>query len=650
MYVMILLQVNQLTKYYGADLILHNIKLEIQTRDRIALVGRNGSGKSTLLKIIAGELNYDSGEIIKPKDVTIGFLDQYTGLDTDNSIWEEMMNVFQDLKDMEKQLRYLEQQMSKEDVYQNEMKYNKILSEYDYLQNEFKEKGGYQYEADIRSVLHGLNFADYSYDTKISTLSGGQKTRLALGKLLLSKPDILILDEPTNHLDIETLTWLEQYLQTFNGAILIVSHDRYFLDKVVNQVYECANNTLTRYIGNYSKYLEQKAANFEREMKMYEKQQEEIARIKEFIARNIVRASTTKRAQSRRKMLEKMEIMDRPSIDDKSVSFSFQIERQSGNEVLNVSDLSIGYNSNILSSNIHFRVTRGDSIALLGPNGVGKSTLLKTLVGKLTAIHGSIQFGTNVNIAYYDQEQADLTSNKSVLNELWDEYPMKTEKEIRTVLGNFLFSGDDVLKPVSTLSGGEKARLSLAKLMLLNANLLILDEPTNHLDLDSKEILENALVDYPGTILFVSHDRYFINRIATKVFELTKDGINEYLGDYDYYVEKKEEMLELKKLTEDENQKNVNKSPKEVEKLDNKSRYELEKELKKRARQRQRRIEEIQNRIETLEEMINEKEQLFINPEIYTDHTKVANLNEEINQAKKEMEDLLEEWAELEDE
>jgi ATP-binding cassette, subfamily F, member 3 len=647
---MILLQVNQLTKYYGADLILHNIKLEIQTRDRIALVGRNGSGKSTLLKIIAGELNYDSGEIIKPKDVTIGFLDQHTGLDTDNSIWEEMMNVFQDLKDMEKQLRYLEQQMSKEDVYQNEMKYNKILSEYDYLQNEFKEKGGYQYEADIRSVLHGLNFADYSYDTKISTLSGGQKTRLALGKLLLSKPDILILDEPTNHLDIETLTWLEQYLQTFNGAILIVSHDRYFLDKVVNQVYECANNTLTRYIGNYSKYLEQKAANFEREMKMYEKQQEEIARIKEFIARNIVRASTTKRAQSRRKMLEKMEIMDRPSIDDKSVSFSFQIERQSGNEVLNVSDLSIGYNSNILSSNIHFRVTRGDSIALLGPNGVGKSTLLKTLVGKLTAIHGSIQFGTNVNIAYYDQEQADLTSNKSVLNELWDEYPMKTEKEIRTVLGNFLFSGDDVLKPVSTLSGGEKARLSLAKLMLLNANLLILDEPTNHLDLDSKEILENALVDYPGTILFVSHDRYFINRIATKVFELTKDGITEYLGDYDYYVEKKEEMLELKKLTEDENQKNVNKSPKEVEKLDNKSRYELEKELKKRARQRQRRIEEIQNRIETLEEMINEKEQLFINPEIYTDHTKVANLNEEISQAKKEMEDLLEEWAELEDE
>lgn len=645
---MILLQVNQLTKYYGADLILQNIKLEIQTRDRIALVGRNGSGKSTLLKIIAGEINYDSGEIIKPKDVTIGFLDQHTGLDSDNSIWAEMVEVFHDLQKMEQQLRHLEQQMSKEEVYKNETKYSKILSEYDFLQNEFKDKGGYQYEADIRSVLHGLNFADYSYETKISTLSGGQKTRLALGKLLLSKPDILILDEPTNHLDIETLTWLEQYLQTYDGAILIVSHDRYFLDKVVNQVYECANKTLTRYTGNYSKYLEQKAAKFERELKMYEKQQEEVARIKEFIARNIVRASTTKRAQSRRKMLEKMELMDRPTGDDKSVSFSFQIERQSGNEVLNVSDLSIGYGSNVLSKNIQFRITRGDSIALLGPNGVGKSTLLKTIVGELPALTGSMQLGTNVTIAYYDQEQADLTSNKTVLNELWDEYPMMTEKEIRTVLGNFLFSGDDVLKPVSTLSGGEKARLSLAKLMLLNANLLILDEPTNHLDLDSKEILENALVDYPGTILFVSHDRYFINRIATKVYELSKDGITEYLGDYDYFVEKKEELHELQRLEEEEKQKAGNSST--AENIDNKSRYELEKELKRKERQRQRRIEEIQNRIEQLEELVAEKEQLFLDPDVYTDHTKVATLNEEISAAKKEMEDLLEEWAQLEDE
>lgn len=498
---MILLQVNQLNKYYGADLVLSNIKLEIHTRDRIALVGRNGSGKSTLLKIIAGELAYDSGEIIKPKEVTIGFLDQHTGLVSDRTIWDEMLTVFEHLRSMEKRLRNLEQEMAKEETYTDEGKYKQILSEYDYLQHEFKELGGYQYEADIRSVLHGLNFSTFNYqETKISNLSGGQKTRLALGKLLLSNPDILILDEPTNHLDIDTLTWLEQYLQSYDGAILIVSHDRYFLDKLVNQVYECAQTTLTKYVGNYSQYLVQKAENYERDLKMYEKQQDEIARMKEFIAKNLTRASTTKRAQSRRKALERMQMIDKPHRDDKSANFSFQIERQSGNEVLNVVDLAIGYGANQISKNIHFRIQRGDSIALLGPNGVGKSTLLKTIVGQLQALSGNIHFGANVTIAYYDQEQANLTSNKRVLNELWDEYPTKTEKEIRTILGNFLFSGDDVLKNVSTLSGGEKARLSLAKLMMLNANFLILDEPTNHLDLDSKEILENALVDFPGTI------------------------------------------------------------------------------------------------------------------------------------------------------
>ncbi|MFZ2463425.1 MAG: ABC-F family ATP-binding cassette domain-containing protein, partial [Caldibacillus thermoamylovorans] len=622
---MILLQVNQLNKYYGADLVLSNIKLEIHTRDRIALVGRNGSGKSTLLKIIAGELAYDSGEIIKPKEVTIGFLDQHTGLVSDRTIWDEMLTVFEDLRSMEKRLRNLEQEMAKEETYTDEGKYKQILSEYDYLQHEFKELGGYQYEADIRSVLHGLNFSTFNYqETKISNLSGGQKTRLALGKLLLSKPDILILDEPTNHLDIDTLTWLEQYLQSYDGAILIVSHDRYFLDKLVNQVYECAQTTLTKYVGNYSQYLVQKAENYERDLKMYEKQQDEIARMKEFIAKNLTRASTTKRAQSRRKALERMQMIDKPHRDDKSANFSFQIERQSGNEVLNVVDLAIGYGANQISKNIHFRIQRGDSIALLGPNGVGKSTLLKTIVGQLQALSGNIHFGANVTIAYYDQEQANLTSNKRVLNELWDEYPTKTEKEIRTILGNFLFSGDDVLKTVSTLSGGEKARLSLAKLMMLNANFLILDEPTNHLDLDSKEILENALVDFPGTILFVSHDRYFINRIATKVFELSTDGVTEYLGDYDYYIEKKEEMIEIQKLSEENGRNQTQESASD---MDAKTRYEQEKELKKLERQRKRRIEEIETLIESLEMEITEKEQQFLHPEIYSDHTKVAELN-----------------------
>ncbi|MDF2855315.1 MAG: multidrug transporter ATP-binding protein [Neobacillus sp.] len=512
---MILLQVNQLAKYYGADLILSNIKLELQTRDRVALVGRNGAGKSTLLKIIAGHLSHDGGEIIKPKEVTIGYLAQNTGLESNMSIWDEMLSVFESLRNLEKNLRQLEQQMSDSAVIEDPDRFEKVLKEYDTLQVKFKELGGYQYEADIRSILHGLNFHD---STKmISSLSGGQKTRLALGKLLLTKPDILILDEPTNHLDIDTLSWLEQYLQGYDGAILIVSHDRYFLDKVVTQVYEVSRRQIQKFVGNYSSYLDQKALNYERDMKVFEKQQQEVANLQDFIQRNLARASTTKRAQSRRKKLEKMEILDRPLGDEKSATFSFEIEKQSGNDVLAVDSLAVGYSGNKVSENITFRAYRSESIALVGPNGIGKSTLLKTIIKKLPALAGTIHYGANLTIGYYDQEQAELTSNKRVLNELWDEYPLISEKEIRTVLGNFLFSGDDVLKIVSTLSGGEKARLALAKLMLEKANVLILDEPTNHLDLDSKEVLENALVDYPGTILFVSHDRYFINRIATKV-------------------------------------------------------------------------------------------------------------------------------------
>ena len=551
---MILLQVNQLFKSYGADLILSNIKLEVQTRDRIALVGRNGAGKSTLLKILSGNLSFDSGDIIKPKEVKIGYLAQNTGLESNLSIWEEMLSVFAELQKQEQTLRALEQQMSDPTIIHNEAEYEKVLKDYDLLQVQFKENGGYQYEADIRSVLHGLSFQSFDYNTKISSLSGGQKTRLALGKLLLSKPDILILDEPTNHLDIDTLSWLEQYLQGYDGAVLIVSHDRYFLDKVVNQVYEISRKQIAKFPGNYSSYLDKKAANYERDMKQFEKQQDEVAKLQDFIQRNLARASTTKRAQSRRKKLERMELMDRPLGNEKSASFGFDIEKQSGNEVLNVNSLSVGYDNESISNHLSLRLTRGDSIALVGPNGIGKSTLLKTIVQKLPPLEGDIQYGSNVSIGYYDQEQAELTSNKRVLNELWDDYPLQNEKEIRTVLGNFLFSGDDVLKIVSTLSGGEKARLALAKLMMQKANFLILDEPTNHLDLDSKEILENALIDYPGTILFVSHDRYFINRIASKVIELNKDGATEYLGDYDYYVEKKLEQAELKALEENQNQ------------------------------------------------------------------------------------------------
>lgn len=636
---MILLQVNQLSKYYGADLILSNIKLELQSRDRVALVGRNGAGKSTLLKIIAGHLSFDDGELIKPKEVTIGYLAQNTGLESNLSIWDEMLSVFEHVRNMEKSLRNLEEQMADPSTFNNSAKYERIMKEYDQLQIKFKEQGGYQYEADIRSVLHGLNFHDSS--AMIASMSGGQKTRLALGKLLLTKPDILILDEPTNHLDIETLSWLEQYLQGYDGAILIVSHDRYFLDKVVTQVYEVSRHQIRKYPGNYSSYLDQKAANYEREMKLYEKQQQEIADLQDFIQRNLARASTTKRAQSRRKQLDKMDRMDRPLGDEKSASFSFEIEKQSGNDVLMVDSLSVGYNDKKVSERISFRISRGDSIALVGPNGIGKSTLLKTIIKKQPALAGTFSYGSNLSIGYYDQEQAELTSNKRVLNELWDDYPLKTEKEIRTTLGNFLFSGDDVLKIVSTLSGGEKARLALAKLMLEKANLLILDEPTNHLDLDSKEVLENALIDYPGTILFVSHDRYFINRIATKIIELSSEGCMEYLGDYDYYVEKKTEMEELEQF-----EKLTSKTVVSQE-LQDKSSYQQDKENKKQERQKKRKLEELELKIEEHEELIASYEQQLCEPDIFQDHERVLEITQKNDQAKADLEQLMDEWAEL---
>jgi ATP-binding cassette, subfamily F, member 3 len=637
---MILLQVNQLAKYYGADLILSNIKLELQTRDRVALVGRNGAGKSTLLKIIAGHLSHDGGEIIKPKGVSIGYLAQNTGLESNLSIWDEMLTVFESLRAMETSLRQLEVQMSDPEAIDDTSRYERILKEYDQLQVKFKEQGGYQYEADIRSILHGLNFHDST--VMISSLSGGQKTRLALGKLLLTKPDILILDEPTNHLDIDTLSWLEQYLQGYDGAILIVSHDRYFLDKVVTQVYEVSRKQIQKFIGNYSAYLDQKAANYERDLKHYEKQQQEVANLQDFIQRNLARASTTKRAQSRRKKLEKMDLMDRPLGDEKSATFSFEIEKQTGNDVLTVDSLAVGYNGQKVSENINLRAYRGESIALVGPNGIGKSTLLKTIIKKLPALAGSFQYGANLAIGYYDQEQAELTSNKRVLNELWDDWPLKSEKEIRTVLGNFLFSGDDVLKIVSTLSGGEKARLALAKLMLEKANVLILDEPTNHLDLDSKEVLENALVDYPGTIIFVSHDRYFINRIATKVLELGRNGSTEYLGDYDYYLEKKLEEEELKALES----ANVIKKQTPYE-AQEKNSYHQDKESKKLERQRKRKLEEIELRIEELEALIQDNDEKLCEPEIFQDHEKVLEINLKNEKAKSELEQLMDEWAEL---
>ncbi|ATH94498.1 ABC-F family ATP-binding cassette domain-containing protein [Bacillus glycinifermentans] len=638
---MMILQVNQLSKSFGADSILTNIKLEVRSRDRIAIVGRNGAGKSTFLKIIAGRLSYEKGDIIKPKDLTIGYLDQHSGLDSKLSIKEELLTVFDHLKAMEKEMRSVEEQMA----HAAPDKLESLMKTYDRLQQEFKDKGGYQYEADVRSVIHGLGFAGYDDSARVQDLSGGQKTRLALGKMLLTRPDLLILDEPTNHLDIDTLTWLEQYLQNYSGAILIVSHDRYFLDKVVTQVYEISRSRSKKYSGNYSDYLKLKAEQLEKEMKLYEKQQDEIAKLQDFVDRNLARASTTKRAQSRRKQLERMDVMDKPLGDEKSASFRFDIARQSGNDVLRVQDLTVSYKDQPpLLRSLYFQISRGESVALVGPNGIGKSTLLKTLIQKLKPLTGTISTGSHVSIGYYDQEQAELHSSKRVLDELWDDYPGMNEKDIRTCLGNFLFSGDDVLKPVHSLSGGEKARLALAKLMLQKANFLILDEPTNHLDLDSKEILENALIDYPGTILFVSHDRYFINRIATKVFELSPEKVEEYLGDYDYYTEKKAQQLELKAL---EKQNTDEQSKPDTDKAKTKRSYEEEKEWKRKERQRQRRIDEIETRITAIEETIEQNEELLCEPGIFQDHEKVQEINSENERLNNELEHLLSEWETL---
>lgn len=556
---MILLQANQIARYFGADTLFENIHLEVASKARIGLVGRNGAGKSTLLKIIANIEAPDAGQVIKNKQATLGYLAQDTGLDSTETIWNEMLKAFDKVRQMEARMRDVEVAIG--ETPESDSRYTSLLKEYDQLQHDFNDQNGYGYENEIRSVLHGFKFDESFYDKEISTLSGGQKTRLALARMLLVKPDILILDEPTNHLDIETLAWLEDYLQGYSGALLIVSHDRYFLDRVVNEIYEISRHKIRHYTGNYSRYLDLKAAQLASDWKAYEKQQVEIEKLEDFVARNLVRASTTKRAQSRRKTLEKMDRLDRPDGKEKSAKFMFDIDKVSGNVVLQVEEAAIGYEET-LSEPIDLDIRREDAIALVGPNGIGKSTLLKSLIGQIPFIKGQPHFGTNVTVGYYDQGQADLHGNKTILAELWDEHPTTPEKDIRNVLGGFLFSGEDVDKTIPLLSGGEKARVALAKLSMNKENFLILDEPTNHLDIDNKEVLENALIDYQGTLLFVSHDRYFINRIANKVIELSPEGSRLYLGDYDYYLEKKKKKK--KSLNYRQKKLHLSKLPKEV--------------------------------------------------------------------------------------
>ncbi|WP_440117279.1 ABC-F family ATP-binding cassette domain-containing protein [Paenibacillus sp. QZ-Y1] len=648
-----LLQVSGIIKRFGVDPILDGVNLQILERERIGLVGVNGAGKSTLLKIVAGEMSYDGGQIFKSKETTLGYLAQNSGLQSDRTIWEEMMNVFDHLIQAEADLRQMERDIADPAQMEDEKKYADLLERYARRSDWFKDHGGYEMETRIRSVLHGMGFGEFSPDTPIATLSGGQKTRLALARILLQAPDLLMLDEPTNYLDIATLTWLEDYLRGYSGALLVVSHDRYFLDRLVTTIVEIERHRSRKYTGNYSRYMELKAAEYENEMKQYEKQQGEISKMEDFVQKNIVRASTTKRAQSRRKALDKMERLDKPMGDLKKAHFSFETAVMSGKEVLRVDQLSVAYDeASPLFRNVSFDLRRGETVALIGPNGIGKSTMLKCLTGSLRPVDGQIQWGTKVQIGYYDQEQTGLTPSNTVLEELWGAYPGMEEARIRTVLGNFLFSGDDVLKKISSLSGGEKARVSLSKLMLKEANMLILDEPTNHLDLFAKEVLEAALMDYEGTLLFISHDRYFLNKMAERIVELHPGGTEHYLGNYDDYVEKKQELEDIAReaaearLASSKNAAKSNPGLSPTEKSGAAS-FEADKQAKREERNRQRKQEALEQQIAELETKITELESQMALPEIYQDYMKLQELQGESEEHKLQLAKAYEEWEEL---
>lgn len=638
---MILLQVQQVARYFGADTLFENVNLDVSDNSRIALVGRNGVGKSTLLKMIIGNESPDAGQITKKKGLTIGYLAQNTGLESDKTIYAEMLSVFERLQIMEKNLHEMEAKIADPGADHSSSAYSQLLNQYDQLLHDFEEQNGYGYEAEVRSVLHGFHFEQEDYDRKISSLSGGQKTRLALAKLLLEQRDLLILDEPTNHLDIDTLTWLEGYVQNYKGALLIVSHDRYFLDRIVNEVYEISHHHSSYYKGNYSAYIDQKAERLRQDWKNYEKQQAEISKLEDFVNKNLVRASTTKRAQSRRKQLEKMERLERPEGDEKGPHFKFTADSQSGNIVLTVKDAAIGYDGRIISSPINIDLRKNQVMAIVGPNGIGKSTLLKSVLGQIPFVKGSSEFGTNVKVGYYDQEQHNLHDKKTVLNELWDDHPTTPEKDIRSILGSFLFIGDDVSKVVHNLSGGEKARLLLTKLAMKHDNFLILDEPTNHLDIDSKEVLENAVMDFNGTVLFVSHDRYFINKVATCVLEIAPQGSTLYLGDYDYYLEKKAEQEEIaaaKSTTETP----IENSPKEVS--TGKVNYQQGKERQKQERRLKRSVEEFEQLVEKLDAQKNDLENQMSSPENYNDLEKMGELQAKLQEISKKLAEAEENW------
>ena len=577
-----------------------------------------------------------SGEISKTKNLTMSYLAQETNFSSEQTIYDEMLSVFEEQIGQEKQLRQMEAQMGE----LSGADLSSLMTRYDSLTETFRQNKGFTYESDIKNVLNGFKFDESFWAQSVSSLSGGQKTRLALAKILLENPSFLILDEPTNHLDIETLLWLENYLKNYRGAILIVSHDRYFLDKVTTETLELSRGKLEKYVGNYSQYIKLKAEKLATQAKQYDKQQKEIASLEDFVNRNLARASTTKRAQSRRKKLEKMARLDQPLANEKSAHFTFSPAIESGNVVLTVENGAFGYDKEVLSSPINLDERKYDSIAIVGPNGIGKSTLIKSIVGKIPLIEGTVNLGANVAMGYYDQEQRDLTPSNTVLEELWKDHSLVPEVEIRNRLGAFLFSGDDVQKAVGMLSGGEKARLLLAKLSMQNDNFLVLDEPTNHLDIDSREVLENALIDFDGTLLFVSHDRYFINRVADKVLEISAEGSKLYLGDYDYYLEKKAEEAEIAALLSAESDA--------ISEQSVPSSYQASKNDQKWRRKLTREIEALDEQLQVLDVSITELHEQMV--ESSEDFVKLGELQKALDAMMAEKETVEELWLEKSEE
>lgn len=636
---MIVLSCNNLYKSFGIDSILENICFTVNEGDKIGIIGINGTGKTTLMKIISGEYGYDDGDIYTSKDCEIGYLQQNTNFLSNNTILEEVLEVFKPLIDMENYLRELEHKIAKEGSKDNSSILEKLMNDYSHTLEDFASKNGYGYKSEAKGVLKGLGFKDEDMDKPINILSGGEKTRVLLGKLLLKKPTLLLLDEPTNHLDSEAIEWLEFFLKQYKGTVMLISHDRYFLDQVVDRVFEIHNKKLKTYNGNYSKFIELSKVEKELELKKYEDQQKDLKKQEESIERLKAygREKHLKRARSKEKALDKVDVLDKPEAYRKKAKIQFNPSVSSGNDVLHVNDLSMAYDERVLFKGVNFDIYRGEKVALIGPNGIGKSTLFKIIMKELTPICGDFKLGTNVNVSYFHQEQKTLNLDNTIIDEIWDSNEKLTQTEIRNMLGSLLFEDEEVFKKISTLSGGERARIAILKLILSKANFLLLDEPTNHLDIDSKEVLEESLESYTGTIFTISHDRYFLNTVVDKILVLGENGITEYLGNYDYYINKKRETEEMSAIVEVEE-----KTKTQLKDERRKEREQREKEKKNRYK-----IKNIEQEIEKTEAKIEELDHLLCQEEVYSNPDKSKEVSLEKTNFEDKLSSLYETWEEL---